>query len=129
MMLDGFISLITAHGSVGSRVYKSVLPRGYVLPAIAIHRYGGAQDYDYAGPVDVREDQIQIDVYVDAADDTVLEAIRALISGYVGTLPDGTVVQACYLEREMDMPFLPNADTKGIANRSTLGFRVVSKRS
>jgi Protein of unknown function (DUF3168) len=134
MMLDGFMALLKADagvsGLVGVRVYQSVLPRGYILPAIAIHRYGGSQDYEYAGPVGVREDQIQLDAYGETAESLqqVSEAIRSLLVPYVGTLPDGTVVQACYLERDMDMPFLPNADTKGIANRSTLGFRVVSTR-
>lgn len=133
-MLDGFIALLTSastvNGLLNGGISKSVLPRGYKLPAIAIHRYGGGQDYDFAGPVDISEDQIQLDIYGDTADDCdqVTEAVRALLIGFTGALSDGTVVQACYLERDMDMPFLPHADSKGIANRSTLGFRVVSKR-
>jgi len=137
MMLDGIISLITADTAVTSllssagAVYKSVLPRGYVLPAIAVHRYGGTKDYEFAGPVGPREDQIQVDCY--GADpetaQQVTEAVRTLLVGYTGTLSDGTVVQGCFLERDMDMPFLPHADAKGIANRSLLGFRVVSVSS
>ena len=131
-MLDGLIALLIAdantNGRIEGRAYKSVLPRGYKLPALAIHRYGGTQDYDMAGPVGVREDQIQIDCYGETADDceAVAEDARSALVGYVGTLSDGTVVQACYLERFMDMPFLPHADAKGIASRSTLGFKVVS---
>lgn len=134
MIIDGFISLLKAdsgvHGLVAARVYEDVLPRGYALPAAVVHRYAGVQDYDMAGPVDVREDQIQVDAYGRTAPECqqVKETVRELLAPYVGTLPDGTVVQACYLERDMDMPFLPNADTKGIAYRSILGFRVVSKR-
>jgi hypothetical protein len=133
-MLDGFITLIGSdsgcNAAFGGRMYNSVLPRKYSLPAGCVHRYGGLQEYDFAGPTGVREDQIQFDVYGDTADDTqtACEALRALIVPYTGTLSSGTVVQACYLERDMDMPFLPNADTKGIAYRSTLGFRVVSTR-
>ncbi len=132
MMLDGIISLLTANTGVNNlvagRVYKSVLPRGYTLPAIAVHRYGGTQEYVFAGPSGVREDQIQVDCYAADAETAqqVAEAVRALLVNYVGTLPDGTVVQGCFLERDMDMPFLPRADTSGIANRSLLGFRVVS---
>ena len=134
MTLDGFIALLQAdsgvNGLVAGRVYKSVLPRGYILPAIAVHRYGGTQDYELLGPVEVREDQIQVDTYGANADacEQVTEAVRSLLVGYTGTMSDQTVVQGCYLERDMDLPFLPHADAKGIADRSCLGFRIVSKR-
>jgi hypothetical protein len=131
-MLDGIIALLTADSGVSAvvhgRIYKSVLPRGYKLPAIAVHRYGNTQDYNFAGPINTQEDQVQLDCYAgDAATaQQVAAAVRALLTSYVGTLPDGTVVTACYLERDMDMPFLPHADSKGIADRTLLGFRVVS---
>lgn len=134
MMLDGIIALLTGNSGVSafvsSRVYKSVLPRGYSLPALAVHRYGGSQEYGFDGPVGLREDQVQIDCYALDSETAqqVLEAVRSLLAPYAGTLPDGTVVTACYLERDMDMPFLPHADTKGIASRSMLSFRVVSVR-
>ena len=137
MMLDGIISLLSGNATVAAlvtqnggapQIYKSVLPRGYVLPAIAIHRYGGTQDYQCDGPVVLREDQVQVDCYAGDPEtaQTVAEAVRKVLVSYVGTLPDGTEVRAVYLERDMDMPFMPHADTKGIANRSLLGFRVVS---
>lgn len=134
MLLDGFISLLTGTPAVNNLatggVFKSVLPRGYALPAIAVHRYDGTQDYQFDGPVGVREDMIQFDVYGATAEaaQQVAEAVRTALVGYTGTLPDGSIVQAVYLERDMDMPFLPHADSKGIANRSLLGFRVVSQR-
>jgi hypothetical protein len=145
VIVDGFISLLTgAPGDpnlpalatkvnavtalIGSRAYKNALPRGYRLPALAIHRYGGNLDYDMAGPNSESEDQIQIDIYGDTPDDcqAASEAVRALLAPFVGTLSDGSRVQACYLERDMDMPYLPHADAKGIANRASLGFKVVS---
>lgn len=133
MMLDGIISLLNADPTVTSfvsgRIYKSVLVRGFSLPAVAVHRYGGSQEYDFNGPVGVREDQVQLDAYASDAETTqqVTEAIRAVLVGFKGALPDGTIVQACFLERDMDMPFMPHADSKGIANRSLLGFRFVTK--
>lgn len=133
MLLDGIIELLTndpaVNGLIDGRAYKSVLPRGYTLPACAVHRYGGTQDYNTQGPVSLREDQVQVDYYAASADDAQkgAEAVRALMVGYVGTLREGTVVRACYLERDMDMPYLPYADSKGIANRSLLGFRIVSE--
>lgn len=132
MLLDGFMELLTSNpavsGLVAARVYKSELPRGYVLPAIAIHRYGGTREYQADGPIALREDQIQLDCYAQDAETAqqVAEAVKALLDPFTGVLPDGSVVRACYIERDMDMPFLPHADAKGIANRSMLGYRVVS---
>ena len=134
MLLDGVISLLVADPAtaalIAGRAYQSVLPRGYLLPAIAVHRYGATQDYDFAGPVSVREDQVQVDAYGATAADAqnVIAAVRAALTNFTGTLPDGTVVQAIYLEREQDLPFLPHADSKGLANRSLIAVRVVSKQ-
>ena len=134
MLIDGLITLMTedtgVSALVSTRIYKSVLPRGYVLPAICIHRYGGSQDYQFSGPADVSEDQVQLDAYGETAEDaqSVVAALKTLLVPYVGALPDGTKVQACYLERDMDMPFLPHADSKSLAYRSVLGFRLVSER-
>lgn len=113
----------------GSAVFRNELPRGYTLPAICVHGYGDSQDYDLTGPINLRESQVQVDVYGDTGADcsAVSEAVRALLIGYTGTLPDGTVVSLIKLERGMDMPFLPRADQKGIANRSMLGFRVITR--
>lgn len=155
MLVDGIIQLMTGQGSIPSKyaaqvaavggllgtddldrvtVYEGELPRGYKLPAVAVHQYNGNQDSDFSGPVDDREDFIQFDIYgsTAVAARTLKAAIRALfvgsreIPGFLGTLPDGTVVEGIFLERDMDLPFLPHADQKGIANRTTLGIRVTS---
>ena len=129
-MLDGIITLLKNAAVVGQRVYENELPRDYKLPAIAVHQYGGTQDYDLSGPLDIHEVQVQLDCYGKDSGScrAVVDAARELLKGYVGTLPDGTVVEAVFLERDMALPFLPNADAKSIANRWTLGFRVVSKQ-
>lgn len=146
MLIDGLISLLqgapnpTGPAGVaelqaalvaftGVRIYENELPRGYTLPAIAVHQYGGVRDYDYTGPVDIKEDQIQLDCY--GADSPTCratkEAATKLLESYVGTLPDGTVVQGLFYEREQAMPFVKQADQKGIANRWMVGFRVVKQ--
>lgn len=115
---------------VGVRNYKNRAPRGFGLPAVVWHKYGGTQEYDFNGPNDISEAQIQADVY--AADEDgcglIIAAIRSVLDSYVGTLPDGTVVQACYYEREMDMPFLAYGDQKSDTNRSLIGYRFVINR-
>jgi hypothetical protein len=134
MLIDGVISHLGQASAitalVGDHIYKNRAPRGFKLPAIILHKYGGAQDYDFDGPVDISEAQIQADVY--AADENgcglMIAAIRSVLDGFVGTLPDGTVVQACYYEREMDMPFLAYGDQKSDTNRSLIGYRFVIVR-
>lgn len=138
MIMDGLITFLQEDPTVQAfafngqpvKAYLSLLPRGFSLPAIALHRYNGNQDYDMAGPVSVTEDNIQIDIYGKDAPTCqgLALAIKALLNPFLGTLPDGTTVTGCYLERQMDMPFLANADTPGIANRSLLGYRIVSKQ-
>lgn len=121
-------SSITALLSAPTAISEQALPRGFALPAIVVHRYNGGQDQAFDGPSGVREDNFQIDVYGLTADqcDAITDACRVLLTGYSGTLSDGTAVQGCYLEQDRDMPFLPNADIKSLAFRSLLGFRFVT---
>lgn len=130
MLLDGIVDLLKASDIAGGRVYMFNLPRGYMLSAIVVHGYNGEQEMDFAGPVGIRADQVQFDCYGDTGPATyaLKEAVRELIISYVGTLPGGIKVSGCYLERDTDMPFLPNANVTGIANRSLIGVRVVSER-
>ena len=111
-------------------VYEDVLPRGYALPAIAVHVYGGDQGYDMAGPDSFSESQLQLDVY--GADSVTCReaatAARQLLKRYLGTLPDGTVVTGLFQERDMAMPFLPKVDAKAKGSRWTIGFRVISNQ-
>lgn len=135
MTLSSLITLLQQTSAISSllsgptAVYESVLPRGYKLPAIAAHRYGGAHDQDMAGPIDAVEDNFQVDIYADtsAAKESIRKACKDLLNGFVGVLTDGTVVMGTYLERDMDMPFLPNASPDNIAFRTVLAFRFVSK--
>ena len=110
-------------------VHLQVMPRGYKFPAIVVHRYMGTRDQDFQGPVSVEESNFQLDIYGDTATDceAVTDACRTFLTGYTGTLADGTVVQGTYKEQDRDMPFLANADIKSLAFRSLLGFRFVTQ--
>jgi Protein of unknown function (DUF3168) len=130
MKAASLITLLTATDAVSSllsspgAVYNSVLPRGYKMPAIVVHRYNGSQDQDMTGPVDAREDSFQLDIYAGAADvcDAITDACRTLLTGFTSTEVQGT-----YLEQDRDMPFVSNANKESVGFRSLLGFRFVSK--
>lgn len=131
MILDELIAELQADSTfsglgVGT-VSLSVLPRGYTLPAVCVHRYGMTQDYQFSGLTDPTEEQVQWDVYAADAEtaQAVVSAIRGVFDAFTGRL-NNYVVQACYLERNMDMPFLAKADQVGIAFRSLVGYRVIS---
>jgi hypothetical protein len=110
-------------------VYDSELPRGSKIPAIVIHRYGGTHDQDMSGPVDAQEDNFQLDIYGDTSGtkEAIVQACRTLLTGFTGSLPDGTVVQGTYKEQDRDMPFLPNTTPDNRTYRTVLAFRFVSK--
>lgn len=122
-------SAVNAPAPAPAAVYDSVLPRGYKLPAIVVHRYGGVQEQDMSGPVDIREDSFQLDVYANqsAVKESATDACRTLLTGYTGTLEDGTVVLGTYLDQDRDMPFLPNANPDNTVFRGLLAFRFISK--
>jgi hypothetical protein len=131
MITDGLSTLLLADSTLGgliaTRVYANVLPRGYIVPAVVYHRFGVEQVYTFSGPESVVETSIQYDVY--AADyatvRAVAEAVKAVLTPYTGTLGEGTVVQACYLEQDLEMPILPDATVKGVTYHVVLQYRVV----
>jgi hypothetical protein len=124
---DLLVANPTVSGLIGQRMYDSALPRSYTVPAACYHRYVLNQQYDFAGPISVVETSIQYDVYAaDAATArSVAEAIKAVLTPYVGTLNDGTQVQACYMEQDIVQPFLADATTKGVTFHIVLQYRVV----
>ena len=132
MLVDGLIAYLKANAGVlalvGENVFDTELPRGYTLPAAVLHIYNGLQEYDMSGPVDATEDNVQLDAYGRTGDECrqVRLAVEAALAPYVGTLPDGTTIQGCFLERKQDMPFMAKGDAKGIANRTCTGYRIVS---
>jgi hypothetical protein len=122
-MIDALITLLN---SISAPLHETVLPRGYTLPAVVWHVFNVTTDYDFAGPERTVSTDIQFDCYsLDGASARALAAeIKAVLMAYTGTLSDGTQVQACYLDREMAMPFIAGASTTPI-HRVLLQFRVV----
>jgi hypothetical protein len=81
--------------------------------------------------VGVTERQMQIDIYGRNPTEAgaIADAIRRLLIDFKdATLPDGTFVQACFLERDEDLPYQTGIDKTGVSFRPILGFRVVVQR-
>ena len=114
----------------GHRACDTVLPRGYQLPAVVVHQYGGTQGYELDGPDNMNDGQIQLDAYgvTPASTQQLADALEDYFINFIGPLPDGSQVSACFLERRMDMPFESATDRSGISYRTMLGFRVVAQR-
>ena len=130
MLIDGIITLLTNTASVSALatggIYEDELPRGYTLPAVCVHQYGGSEDTDMAGPIGLEEGQVQFDVYATngSAARTIGKTIEAVLKPFTGPLPDGTNIKLFKLERSMAMPFSAKIDQKGIANRYLVGLAV-----
>lgn len=134
-MLAGLIALLQ-NSPVAAIVaqksfYEDELARGFKTPCVVLHRYNSAQEYDFNGPADVEETNVQADLYADTAQlrDQLRKAVKSVLDSYVGTLPDGTVVQGCFLERSLDPPYVTTTNTANTGFRSLLGYRVVSRRA
>ncbi len=130
MLIDGIIALLTSTSSVSTLatggIYEDELPRGYTLPAVCVHQYGGSEDTDMGGPIGIEEGQVQFDVYATSgsAARALGKAIEAVLKPFTGALPDGTNIKLFKLERSMAMPFSTKGDQKGIANRYLVGLAV-----
>jgi hypothetical protein len=134
VIIKGFIALLQADATVAAltegRAYADALPRGYVFPALVLHEYGGSLDSQMDGPADAEYTSVQVDIYGSATDerDNLRKAVGDVMDGYVGTLPNGVVVQLCSLERKMDLQVLPSAERKTQGFRSLRGYSVTSNR-
>jgi hypothetical protein len=130
MLIDGIISLLTNTSSIRTLatggIHEDELPRGYSLPAVCVHQYGGSEDTDMAGPIGLEEGQVQFDIYATSgsAARALGKAIEAVLKPFTGSLPEGTSVKLFKLERSMAMPFSAKGDQKGIANRYLVGLAV-----
>jgi hypothetical protein len=129
-MKDALKTLLLADATVGEMIadiYDSVLPRGYKFPAACWHIFGGTEPYDMSGPIATIETELQIDCYGASALSarTLANAVKAVLKPLTGTLSDGTNVQACFLTRDLDMPYQASGDAKGITFRVCLQFNVI----
>ena len=69
--------------------------------------------------------RIQFDSYAKAYLDTISisDAIRSSLKAFIGTLPDGTVVNGCIVVSEADFPYEPG--TSGFIQRHMMEIDIM----
>jgi hypothetical protein len=129
MISDSIKALLTTPGTladlVGTRVYSVVMPRGYMFPAICYHIVNDVSGYDVVGDTEDRTCVMQIDCYGATANDAryVAECVQGTLNNFTGVLSGGEQVNGTFIERDMDMPFQPGGDVKGVTYRVLLQVR------
>lgn len=107
MILTGLFNLITTttawEALAATRLYPVTLPEIPTLPAATYHVIGGTSDptFETSGMQKLR---IQFDHYGNTYADanTLREATRVLLNGFVGALSDGTYLEDAQLIQSVD---------------------------
>jgi hypothetical protein len=106
----GIFTLLTQDATVGplvgnSRVYPVLMAPNSAYPAI-VYRVGEIETlYTLAGEAGLSQKRIYVSchgqAYLDAR--SLADAVTELLSGYHGTLADGTVIQGAFQDSEEDL--------------------------
>lgn len=98
---QGFVALVNTAAAGG---YFAQLPKDAQLPAWTYLVVSDPSDYTLQATVELSAMRMQIDCYgqTGAQAITLAKAIDAVLSGYLGTLPDGTLVQGCFRTNRID---------------------------
>jgi hypothetical protein len=105
---SGLVLLVQADATVLSLCkaggYLAQLPPNSALPSWTQQTISEPVDYLLGGPDALGMRRVQIDCFGNAPADAVelASAIDKVLSGYAGTLPDGTRVQGCFRDNKMD---------------------------
>jgi hypothetical protein len=93
---QGFVALVNS--AAGSGGYYGQLPKDAQLPNWTYLDVSNPSDYTLQGAVELSGMRMQVDCYGQTAAQaiTLAKAIDRVLSGYLGTLSDGTVVQGCF---------------------------------
>jgi hypothetical protein len=111
MILEGIVSLIMAQGSgvsalIGSRVYPELLPENPQLPAITYYISGGTAEPTFEGS-GMQKLRVHFDCHALTYGQAIAarEALRKLLNGAQGLLPDGTFLGNAQYIGPVDSPF------------------------
>jgi len=126
MVLDEIKALLLADAGVlaqvGTRIYDTVLPRGYTLPAVVYHTVTAMGSYTMAGSSSPDEITVQFDVYAGDAPTarTAKETLEDVLQDFKGVLSGGSVVQGTFWVMDADLPDSPDT------TQTAVGFRVMA---
>nr|BDD44654.1 hypothetical protein 5 [Alphaproteobacteria bacterium]BDD46018.1 hypothetical protein 6 [Pseudomonadaceae bacterium]BDD46435.1 hypothetical protein 5 [bacterium] len=99
--------------------------QGGALPRIVLQRIDGIRDYHMQGASGYVASRVQIDVYSERylTTKTIVDAVRALLSGY-----RGGIFQGIFLDGERDLPAADAGDVKHLF-RTSLDFMIHHKET
>jgi hypothetical protein len=100
---QGFVTLVNTGASI-SGGYLAQLPVDAKLPSWTYQVVSDPSDYTLQNAVELGYMRMQVDCYGDTAAQSIIlaKAIDRVLSGYLGTLPDGTIVQGCFRTNRID---------------------------
>jgi hypothetical protein len=111
---QGLFQLVTQNAGVQAAVgadangttqaYWILAPQGAVLPFLVFSRVATTDPYAMSGTIGLREGLFQIVCYANNyyGSRTAAAAVRSCLENYIGTLPDGTVVNSVLTDKDWD---------------------------
>jgi hypothetical protein len=107
MIEQGLTALLAANttltGLIGPRLYPVLVPEGSAFPCVSYQDISATSDYTLAG-AETQNKRIQFDVWATtyAQCKAVTKALRNALTGYSGTLLDGTRILGVFRVLELD---------------------------
>jgi hypothetical protein len=108
MIESGLHALITADSRfaklASDRLYPLLLPEAAALPSATYQLISSVPEYTNDGPTRMVKARVQIDVWSDsyATCKTLTDALRVLLDGFTGTLPNGVAVSNIIRDNSSD---------------------------
>ena len=134
MIENGLFQYVTSNTNVQSavgldnngvaRAFWILAPQGSQVPFLIFSRVGTVDPYTMAGTTGIREGKFQIACYASTflTSRAISKTVRQLLENFRGTLPDGTVVQATFIDMDFDHQYSEGG--KGFVFQAILQFRI-----
>lgn len=113
---------VDANGT--TRAYWILAPQGAIIPFLIFSRVGTTENYAMSGTTGLREALFQIVCYSSTyyQSRNISGVVRNFLKNYTGTLPDSTVVDSIFIEKDWDDRY--EEGSKGFVYGAYLQFRV-----
>lgn len=108
MLEDGLFQLLTSDAGVsalcGTRVYPLILPSAPTLPSLTYQSISSVAQYTMDGPTGLVTARVQTEAWSDSYSTAkaLAAAVRTLLDGYSGTLPNGVPVLDIRCDNALD---------------------------